>query len=140
VGAPALPSHNLTVNDVTDLEMIDTSAHPSPDMHTETVADALAAHHPTLVLFATPGYCQSRTCAPELEIARKLEPKYQGKVVFIHIEIWQDPLKAYMPAVLEWHLPSEPWFFIIDRDGKISAKFEGPTTRDELDAALQKVT
>jgi hypothetical protein len=139
VGAPAPPSHNLTVKDVSNLEAVDTSAHPSPDMHTQTVADAIAAHHPALVLFATPGYCESRTCAPELEIARNLEPKYQGKADFIHIEIWRDPLKTYMPAVLEWHLPSEPWFFIIDQDGKISAKFEGPTTREELDLALQTV-
>ena len=36
VGAPAPPSRNLTVKDVTDLTIIDTSAHPSPDMHTET--------------------------------------------------------------------------------------------------------
>jgi len=136
VGSPVPHSRNLTVKDVSDLTIIDASAHPSPDMHTETVADALAAHHPTLVIFATPAYCQSRTCAPELEVVRKLEPTYQGKVDFIHIEIWQDPLKTYMPAVREWHLPSEPWIFIIGRDGKISAKFEGPTTRDEIDAAL----
>jgi hypothetical protein len=140
VGDPAPPSQNLTVKDVTDLSQIDSSAHPSPDMHTETVAEAIAQHHPTLVLFATPGYCQSRFCGPELEIARKLEPKYAGKADFIHIEIWKDPLKTYMPAVLEWHLPTEPWFFIIDRNGKIAAKFEGPTTMEELDEALQQVT
>ncbi|MHB8575755.1 MAG: hypothetical protein ACYDCQ_10540 [Dehalococcoidia bacterium] len=140
IGTAAPRSHNLTVNDVKDLSLIDTSAHPARDMHTETIADSIAAHHPLLVLFATPGYCQSRFCGPELEIARKLESQYLGKADFIHVEIWQDPLKVYMPAVLEWHLPSEPWFFIVDAHGDVSAKFEGPTTMEELAAALNQVT
>jgi hypothetical protein len=140
LGSPAPLSKNLTVKDVSNLAIVDTSAHPSPDMHTETIADAIAAHHPALVLFATPGYCTSRLCGPELEIARKLEPRYQGRADFIHIEIWQDPFKVPMPAVQEWHLQTEPWFFIVDRDGKVSAKFEGPTSTAELDAALQQVT
>ncbi len=142
VGSPAPLSHNLTTKDGVDLSLIDTSAHPTADMHTETVADAIGAGHPTLVLFATPGYCTSRLCGPELELARKLEPKYAGKADFIHIEIYKDPppVGTLMPAVEEWHLQSEPWFFVIDRNGNIAAKFEGPTTLDEIDQALQKVT
>lgn len=141
IGSPAPRSQNMTVKDDPQFKLIDTSAHPSADMHTETVAEAIAQHHPTLVLFATPGYCTSRLCGPELELARKLEPKYQGKVDFIHIEIYKNPAtKELMPAVEEWHLQSEPWFFIVDRDGNVAAKFEGPTTLEELDAALQKVT
>jgi len=143
LGSPAPRSHNLTASDVTDLSIVDTSAHPTADMHTETVADAIATGHPTLVLFATPGYCTSRLCGPELELARKLEPKYAGKVDFIHIEIYQDPSdpakRKVMAAVEEWHLQSEPWFFVVDGKGNVAAKFEGPTTLAELDAALQKV-
>ncbi len=140
LGAPAPRSQNMTVKDDPQFKLIDTSAHPSADMHTETVAEAIAQHHPTLVLFATPGYCTSRLCGPELELARKLEPKYQGKADFIHIEIYKNPAtKELMPAVEEWRLQSEPWFFIVDKDGNVAAKFEGPTTLEELDAALQKV-
>jgi hypothetical protein len=141
VGSKAIPSKNLTWNDVSDHSIIDTSAKPAPDMHSETIADGLAAGHPLLVLFATPGYCTSRLCGPELELARKLEPKYQGKADFIHVEIYQDHEKGtLMPAVQEWHLQSEPWFFIVDGKGTITAKFEGPTTMEELDQALQKAT
>jgi hypothetical protein len=141
IGSPAPRSRNLTVKDVTDLSIIDTSAHPTADMHTETIAEAIAAGHPTLVLFATPGYCTSRLCGPELELARKLEPKYSGKADFIHVEIYKEPppKSVVMPAVEEWHLQSEPWFFVIDKNGNVAAKFEGPTTLDEIDQALQKV-
>jgi hypothetical protein len=91
-------------------------------------------------VFATPGYCTSRLCGPELELARKLEPKYQGKADFIHVEIYKDPIKReVMPTVAEWRLETEPWFFVIDKVGIIRAKFEGPTTIEELDAALQQV-
>src|SRR6266568_3543866 len=64
VGTPAPPSRNLTVKDVTDVAQIDTSVYPSPNMHTESIADGLAAGHPLVVLFASPGYCTSRFCGP----------------------------------------------------------------------------
>ncbi|MGI8553251.1 MAG: hypothetical protein ACR2PL_21060 [Dehalococcoidia bacterium] len=140
VGSPAPRSRNLTVKDVTDLAQIDSSVHPSADMHTETIAEGIAAGHPLLVLFATPGYCPSRFCGPELEVARKLEAKYRGQADFIHVEIYKDPAQRIpYDTVLQWHITSEPYFFIVDRSGLVRAKFEGPTSMDELDVALQKV-
>jgi len=143
VGSPAPRSRNLTVNDVTDLTQVDSSANPSPELHTSTIADAIAAGKPTLVLFAVPGYCESRFCGPELAIMRKLHPKYDGRAEFIHVEFYTNPSspnRTPVAAVNEWNLRSEPWFFVIDSKGIIQAKFEGPTTMDELDQALQKVT
>jgi len=109
-------------------------------MHTESIADGLAAGHPLLILFASPGYCTSRFCGPELEVARKLEPKYKGKVDFIHVEIYKDPAQRIpVDAVNEWHLPSEPWFFLVDSKGIVRAKFEGPTGMQELQSALDEI-
>ena len=56
IGADAPRSKNLTVADVTDLAQIDTSANPSPEMHTTTVAQAIEAKRPVLVLFAAGFY------------------------------------------------------------------------------------
>ena len=42
-------------------------------------------------------------------------------------------------AVVEWKLPSDPWFFLVDRKGFIFAKFEGPTTRAELEESLERM-
>jgi hypothetical protein len=140
IGSPAPASHNLTAKDVSDLSQLDTSVNPSPDMHTESIADGLAAGHPLLVLFASPGYCTSRFCGPELELARKLEPQYKGRADFIHVEIYKDPAQRIpVDAVTEWRLPSEPWFFIVDSKGIIRAKFEGPTGMQELQDALNQV-
>jgi hypothetical protein len=140
VGSPAPESHNLTTADTSDLSQLDSSANPTADMHTESIADGIAAGHPLLVLFASPGYCSSRFCGPELELARKLEPQYKGRVDFIHVEIYKDPSQRIpVDAVDEWRLPSEPWFFLVDGKGIVRAKFEGPTGMKELDLALQKI-
>ena len=50
IGSPAPPSHNLTVHDVSDLTQVDSSANPSPELHTSTIADAIATGKPALVM------------------------------------------------------------------------------------------
>jgi hypothetical protein len=142
VGAAAPKSKNLTAADVSDISQIDSSAKPSTEMHTSTIAAAIAAGKPTLVLFAVPGFCESRLCGPELEIMRKLYPKYKDKAEFIHVEFYKNPGSPNrIPAdvVAEWNLRSEPWFFVIDSKGIITAKFEGPTSLQELDDAVSAV-
>jgi hypothetical protein len=140
IGADAPRTRNLTVNDVTDLAQIDTSASPSPDMHTSTIADAIAAGKPALILFAAPGYCTSQLCGPEYEIMRKLFPQYKDRVEFIHVEAYSNPTspqRDLVDAAKEWGLQSEPWFFVVGSNGKVSMKFEGPTALAELEDALK---
>jgi hypothetical protein len=140
IGSPAPRSHNLTADDVTDISLVDSSSRPSRDMHTSTIAAAIAAGRPALVLFAVPGFCESRLCGPELEIMRSLYGSYKAQAEFIHVEFYSNPAspaRIPVPAVAEWGIRTEPWFFAIDRQGNVVAKFEGPTSLQELDEALQ---
>jgi hypothetical protein len=142
VGSPAPRSRNRTVRDVQDISEIDSSADPSPEMHTSTIADAIAAGRPVLVLFAAPGFCTSALCGPEYAIMKRLYGQYKDRVEFIHVEFYNNPGspdRTPVDVAQEWHLQTEPWFFVIDSHGIISAKFEGPATVDELQQALQKV-
>ncbi len=41
------------------------------------------------------------------------------------------------PWVTEWGLVSEPWVFVVDASGKVTAKFEGAATADEVEAAAR---
>jgi glutathione peroxidase-family protein len=41
--------------------------------------------------------------------------------------------------VREWHLPGEPWTFLVGRDGRIKAKFQGSVSVSELDAAIHRL-
>jgi hypothetical protein len=86
VGQPAPATHNPTVKDVADVETID-SGRPPDDMHQVSIADALQQHRPALVVFATPAFCVSRACGPEVKAVQSLEPAYRDRLAFIHVEI-----------------------------------------------------
>jgi hypothetical protein len=38
-----------------------------------------------------------------------------------------------------FHLTTEPWCFVVDRSGKVSAILQGPFSVQELEAAVRKV-
>ena len=41
------------------------------------------------------------------------------------------------PTTLEWNLQTEPWVYILDADGIISARIEGAASPEELTAAIE---
>jgi hypothetical protein len=132
--------------DVDAIEEIDSALPPNPAMHDLTVAAALDAGRPMLVVFGTPAFCQTRFCGPVIDrIARPLLERYGSEAAFIHIEPF-DLAEArdagrlvVLPVMAEWGLTTEPWIFIVDRDGRVSAKFEGIMSLAEVEAALTAV-
>ena len=138
-GMPAPRSRNLVAGDVADLRTIDSSEPPDPRLHQHRIADAIAQRKPQVIVFATPKYCTSRVCGPVVDVVRTLIPRYGDRVVFIHQEIWQAGTQTFAPTVEEWKLRSEPWIFVVDGGGTIRARFEGLTTRREVEAALRGV-
>jgi len=139
IGTAAVPSRQALLASAPDPRKICTAV-PTCAFHDLTIADALAAKKPTLVLFATPGFCSSAVCGPGLETIQGLEPAYRGRVQFIHVEIYDDPNTQKTNATVnEWRLPSEPWVFMLDRDGKIADKLEGGLTDVELREGIQRI-
>ena len=62
------------------------------------------------------------------------------KVNIVHVEIWRDFANSELePAVQEWNLPSEPWLFILNSDGTIGARLDGPVSSEELREVLAEV-
>jgi hypothetical protein len=140
VGTPAPRSRNRIAGDVNDLRQIDSSDPPDPRLHQTRIADAIAQGKPQVIVFATPRYCTSRVCGPVVDIVRTLIPTYGDRVEFIHEEIWETGgLQKFSSTVEEWNLRSEPWIFVVDSTGMVRARFEGVTTRRELEAALRLV-
>ena len=139
-GTPAPRSRNLIASDVSELKQIDSSEPPDPRLHQTRIADAIAQGKPQVIVFATPKYCTSRVCGPVVDVVRTLIPTYGDRVAFIHQEIWDSgSLQKFSPTVEEWNLRSEPWIFVVDGGGMVRARFEGLTTRRELEAALRRV-
>jgi hypothetical protein len=140
VGTPAPRSRNLIASDVRELKQIDSSDPPDPRLHQTRIADAIAQGRPQVIVFATPRHCTSRVCGPVVDVVRTLIPTYGDRVVFVHEEIWEGgSLQKFSPTVEEWNLRSEPWIFVVDGGGMVRARFEGVTTRRELEAALTLV-
>ena len=93
-----------------------------------------------VVTFSTPAFCVTATCGPQLDVITGLKEQYGGAVNFVHVEVVEDPhllnegrpAARWAPAVEEWGLLSEPWTFVVDRDGLVWAKFEQFTRRRTL--------
>lgn len=139
VGQPAPRVHTPTPADVGgDLTMIDTRV-PPDDMH-EDLATVLG-REPVVLVFATPQFCTSRICGPVVDEEAQVEQRYGDRVAFIHMEIYtdNDPTKPVRPQVRAYRLTSEPWTFVIDRDGIVSARFEGALSVREMEAAVRRV-
>jgi hypothetical protein len=121
-----------------DIESIDTRVPPST-MHEESFADVVG-EKPVVLVFATPRLCQSRVCGPVVDVAEQLKAEYGDKAEFIHMEIFRDNdiNKGYRPQVAAWRLPTEPWTFTINKEGRVAARLEGAYSVRELEGAIQK--
>ncbi len=142
VGEKAVDMHTLTAADVHgQVGEIDTRD-PHDDMHAVDLHDILGKK-PVVLLFATPALCQSRVCGPVVDIADQVEHEPEGKGVdFIHQEIYNDnnANKGLRPQVLDYGLRTEPWLFVIDKQGVVSTRIEGAFDLEELRAAVKKVS
>lgn len=147
-GDPAIASENLTLSSADAPKAgIDSRAGggaevPDPSLHSTTVAAALAAGRPAVVVFSTPVYCQSRFCGPVTDVVEELAGVYGDRASFVHIEIWRDfQGKVINKAAAEWLLRdgdlNEPWVYVVGADGRITARFDNVVNRFELEPLLR---
>jgi hypothetical protein len=137
-----------------DLAQISTDSTPDPAFYKVSEADALAAHQPFVMIFATPKFCTSRQCGPTLDRIKPFVSKYPT-VAFIHVEPYQMKFEnGQLQAVLTndvnhslisndvtnaWGLTGEPWVFTVDRTGTITGSFELIFSDTELTTALDAI-
>jgi hypothetical protein len=142
VGDAAPRTLQPTLGSVKEISDIDTSNPPDPHMHQITIAAAVVSGKPSVIVFATPGFCHSQTCGPTKDVVDQLYEKHQGRAHFIHVEPYDlEKLRSggtltTVPAMSEWRLQSEPWVFLVDRGGRVAAKFEGVVSLQEVESAL----
>lgn len=132
-----------------DVAKVSTDETPVPAFYETSLADALAAHEPFVLVFATPKFCQTRTCGPTLEKVKEIAATHP-KITFINVEPYQlelvdgqlqpklnaeSQLQA-VPATDAYGLQTEPFVFVVGGDGIVKASFELVFAPDEIDAAL----
>jgi len=140
VGEKAPLIHTPTAADVGgDLSKIDTRI-PHDQMHEVDYADVYGKE-PIVLVFATPALCQSRVCGPVVDVAQQVADEYKGKADFIHMEVYNDNeiAKGIRPQLEAFNLETEPWTFLIDRNGVIRDRIEGAYGVPELEAAMKSI-
>jgi hypothetical protein len=142
VGDPAVASETPTLASSGDnASAITTRTPPDESLLEHSVADSLAAKVPFVVTFATPKFCSSRTCGPVVDVVEEVQRRVDDDGVrFIHVEVFEDndPAKGFNRWMQEWSLPTEPWTFLVDADGRIVERFEGTVSVAELEQAVRE--
>jgi hypothetical protein len=139
VGARAPRSDTPTLA-TAPASQITTSVPPDRPLLRYSVAQSLSAHAPFVVTFATPKFCTSRTCGPVVDVVEAVRTQFASRGIrFIHVEVFQgnDPTRGYNRWMRQWGLRSEPWVFLVGRDGRVKAKFEGSVSQAELAASVR---
>ncbi len=150
IGAPVVPLDTPTITGANaDLATVTTDSKPDARFYETSVAEALAAGNPFVLVFATPAFCQTAVCGPTLDTVKAVARDYPD-LTFINVEPYKmvmtdGRLQPELDATGQlqaaswtdaWGLRSEPWVFVVGADGTMASKFEGTLGADELRAAL----
>jgi hypothetical protein len=142
VGAPAPRSDTPTLASAGgDAARLTTRRPPDLALLRDSVGASLRAQRPFVVTFASPAFCDTRTCGPVVDIVDAVRKRFASAGVrFIHVEAFRDndPRQGFNRWMRQWHLPSEPWTFVVGSDGRVTAKFEGALSEPELVAAVRE--
>jgi hypothetical protein len=132
-----------------DVSKISSDDEPDEAFYETSVADALAAKEPFVLVFATPKFCQTQACGPTLEKIKEVAADHPD-VTFINVEPYllvdedgqlQPELDAKgnlqaAPATKAYGLLTEPYVFVVNDEGVVTASYELIFTPDEIDEAI----
>ncbi len=152
-GEPAPSVETPTLEDVGGaVEQISSDEHPEEAFYETSVADALAADEPFVLVFATPAFCQTQTCGPTLEKIKEVAADHPD-TTFINVEPYETTFAdGQLQPVLDennllkpveasdaYGLVTEPYVFVVDGEGKVADSFELIVTAEEIAAAIDAV-
>ncbi len=129
--APRLPTKTLA--DVGgDLSKITTYRQPDARMYQYSLDKALALGKPIVLEFATPGHCT--VCDGQLQRLKALMETYQGQVLFLHMDQYENP-----EAFIAYRVKGDPWTFVIDGNGIVRFQRAGSMLYGEMEMAIKSV-
>ena len=142
VGEQAPAIKTKTVNDTNPINTLTSDPDPDPNLYAVSLDQALRQNIPVVVTLSTPGYCQTAMCGPQTKVLSDLSDSNSENIVFIHVEIFENPLEMKITgdpsvgveseSIIEWGISTEPWTFLIDQHGIINERYEGFVSKEEL--------
>ena len=153
IGEAAPASETKTLDDSTVITDLTTAYEPDTELYRISVSEAVESGKPSVVVFATPAFCTSPTCGPQVDTVSELRAAHPDAANYIHVELYDNPDEIQgdlsraelVAAADEWgftRIPgwtNESWVFVLDGDGIVRQRFEGFATLGELEAALAEV-
>lgn len=141
VGQTAPKVHTPTVDSVAgDVARISTRSPAATGLLTTDLFD-VHGKKPVALLFATPALCQSRVCGPVVDVLEEARATDQGgKTAYITNEIYKENRvdRGLRTQPAAFGLPTEPWLFVLDAQGKVVERIEGAFSLAELRRAVSK--
>jgi len=127
IGMKAPSLKTKTLHDVNgDFSRITTYRYPDERMYQVSLDEALTTNKPIILEFATPGHCT--VCDKQLQVLKGLLAKYEGEVLFLHMDQYQNP-----EAFKAFGVIGDPWTYIIDSSQNVRYKQAGRMLYGELD-------
>jgi hypothetical protein len=117
------------------------TAKPQCSMHAISLDVALKSGKPTVLIIATPQFCQSALCGPETDVVQSVSKSFAGRINFVHVEVYKDnkattiQQQLLSPGATQWRLDEEPVIYYIDAAGLIRGRTIGPAYTSEVRAA-----
>jgi len=111
--------------------------------HELSIADALDAGKPFIVMVSTPAFCSTGICGPTLEILIA-EAATQPDLNFVHVEVYTDPTQLgavptpdlVAPTLADLGMTFEPSLIAVGEDGIVRARLDASMDRHDVAAAL----
>jgi hypothetical protein len=136
--APSVPSP--TTADAMGVDPICTRT-PVCSMHEVTIEQAIADPKPSVLIFATPKFCESRTCGPVVDVVEQAKADTGDAATFVHIEVWKSPQAVKQPdgtvdAFAAYNLGTEPVLYFLDPQGVVRDRWFGAAGAGEISDAV----
>ena len=158
VGQSVPATDNPTDKSPVAREVLDSRSGPTgmgdeladPVLHRDVINNLLKDHRPFVVVISTPVYCQSRFCGPVTDLIDAIaneKSSDHGDVAFIHLEVYEKFDNAAGTRLNPWVVPwidghgdgHEPWVFVVDRNGRVAARYDNVIDESELRSAIKRV-
>ena len=146
VGDAAPASASRTLTDVANIVDLSTGETPDPGLYLVSLADAVEAGKPFVVVFASPGFCTNAFCGPQAEVLSEVRGLFGDAANYIHVDLFENPEQVRLgeepietPILEEWGLHTDEWTFVVNADGVVVARFEAFAPLAEVEAALAAI-
>jgi len=133
---PAVTTAKL--GDAVDIKSLTSDPSPVEAFYWLSLDEAIDDGKPTVVVFGSPGSCSD--CATVLDEAKAVLATWGSQVDFVHVESSDvgDPNRV-SPAAAAWGVPADvPWTFVLNAQGYVEGRVEGPIGRTELELLVKR--